>query len=105
MEYWDGELVAQRSIERDRAAEFRAAGRGSELVERTRRARRQLQADVAHLEPFAPPRGIPAPEDADYPPARTQGGVLIHVYEELARHRGQMEACRDVLLAPWAHLA
>ena len=101
MEYWAGALVAGRTIERDRDAEFRASGPVSELVRRTRQGRRQLAADLADLEPFAPPRGAPEPEDADLPLARTQGGVLMHVYEELAQHRGQMEVTRDVLRAPW----
>jgi hypothetical protein len=34
--------------------------------------------------------------------ARTQGGALLHIYEELAQHRGQMEITRDLLWAPWA---
>ena len=29
----------------------------------------------------------------------TQGEVLLHVYEELAQHLGQLEVTRDVLLA------
>ena len=66
------------------------------------RPRRQLDADIADLEPLAPPRGRPEPEDADLPLARTQGGVLVHIYEELAQHRGQMEVTRDVLRATWA---
>jgi hypothetical protein len=102
MEYWGGAMVAGRAIERDRDAEFRVSGRVAELIGRTRRARRQLDADMTGLEPLAPPRGTPAPEDADLPLARTQGGVLIHVYEELAQHRGQMEVTRDVLRARWA---
>jgi Protein of unknown function (DUF664) len=102
MEYWGGALVAGRSIERDRDAEFRASGPVGELVRRARRARRQLEADIADLEPLAPPRGTPQPEDADLPLARTQGGVLLHIYEELAQHRGQMEVTRDVLRASWA---
>jgi hypothetical protein len=94
--------VAGRTIERDRDAEFRASGPVADLVRRTRQARRQLAADIAGLEPLVPPRGTPEPEDADLPLARTQGGVLIHVYEELAQHRGQMEVTRDLLRAPWA---
>ena len=91
MEYWAGYLVAGRSIERDRDAEFRAAGAVGALVERTGRARRQLEADITNLEPFAPPGGTPDPNDAGLPLAQTQGGALIHLYEELAQHRGQME--------------
>jgi uncharacterized damage-inducible protein DinB len=99
MEYWGGHIVAGRRIERDRDAEFRATGTVADLVDRARRARRQLASDIAGLEPDAAPRGVPKPEDAALPVARTQGGALIHVYEELAQHRGQMETCRDVLLA------
>jgi hypothetical protein len=105
MEYWAGELVAGRTIERDRDAEFRSGGRVAELVARTRRARAQLDADIADLEPLAPPRGAPHPEDVDLPLARTQGGALVHIYEELAQHRGQMEVTRDVLRAAWARSA
>ncbi|MEJ7585725.1 MAG: DUF664 domain-containing protein [Acidimicrobiales bacterium] len=102
MEYWAGYLIAGRTVERDRAAEFRASGGVDDLVERARRARRQLAADIADLEPEAPPRGAPELDDASLPLGRTQGGALIHLYEELAQHRGQMESCRDVLVAPWA---
>jgi hypothetical protein len=102
MEYWGGAIVAGRTIERDRDAEFRASGPVAELVRRMRRARRQFDADIADLEPLAPPRGTPEPEDADLPLARTQGGVLMHVYEELAQHRGQVEVTGDVLRAAWA---
>ena len=98
MEYWGGYMVAGRSIQRDRAAEFRAVGPVGELIERTYRARRQLQLDVANLEPYAPPRGHPKhQEDAGLPMHRTQGGALIHAYEDLARHRGQMEITRDMI--------
>jgi uncharacterized damage-inducible protein DinB len=96
MEYWAGQVVAGRRITRDRDAEFRAAGTVSDLVDRARRARQQLEMDLAELEPFAAPRAIPS-EDLG-PLTRTQGGALIHVYEELAQHRGQMEITRDVLL-------
>jgi hypothetical protein len=99
MEYWAGHVVAGRQIERDRAAEFRATGSVEELVARTRQARRQLEADLAGLEPYEAPRGHAAPEDAALPYARTQGGALLHVYEELAQHLGQLEITRDVLVA------
>jgi len=105
IEHWAGHVVAGRTVERDRDAEFRARGPVDELVARARLVRRQLDADLAGLEPAAPPRGTTDPEDAGLPLARTQGGALLHIYEELAQHRGQMESCRDVLLAPWARLA
>jgi len=36
-------------------------------------------------------------DDAGLPMNKTQGGALIHAYEDLARHRGQMEITRDVI--------
>jgi hypothetical protein len=102
MEYWGGEIVAGRSIVRDRTAEFRAIGRVTELTDATERARQQLRADVAALDPWGSPRGVPHAEYSTLPMARTQGGALLHIYEELAQHRGQMEITRDLLWAPWA---
>lgn len=104
MEYWGGHVVAGRSIERDRESEFVASGPVLELFERTERARRQLQADLALLEPSSPPRRTLKAQDADLPLGRTQGGALVHLFEELAQHRGQMEVTRDVLQASSAKL-
>jgi Protein of unknown function (DUF664) len=103
VEFWGGQVVAGREVQRDREAEFRASGPVAELVDRTRQTRAQLARDLAHLEPFSPPRNPPRP-DPSPPYLRTQGGVLLHLYEELAQHRGQMEGCRDVLGASWARL-
>lgn len=91
MEYWGGEIVAGRSIVRDRPSEFRATGRVADLTDQVEQARQQLRTDVAALDAFGPPRGFPPAGDAALPLARTQGGVLLHIYEELAQHRGQME--------------
>ncbi len=104
MEEWGGYLVAGRTIDRDRDAELRATGAVDDLAERTEKARRQLVADLADLDPAAPLRGTPDPQDVDLPLATTQGGALVHLYEELAQHRGQMETTRDILRSPWAQL-
>ncbi|HXW34710.1 MAG TPA: DinB family protein [Acidimicrobiales bacterium] len=101
IDYWCSYLIAGREIERDRAAEFRSAGSVSELVTRVRSSRLRLESDLLELEPSAPPRGTARPGDARLPIGATQGGALVHIYEELAQHRGQMEVTRDVLLAPW----
>lgn len=101
LDYWAGYVVAGRSIERDRAAEFRAVGAVHELADRAACARQQLRADIARLDPLAPPRGAPERDDSELPLGRTQGGALVHVYGELAQHRGQMEVIGDVLAAPW----
>jgi hypothetical protein len=106
MEYWAGALVAGRTIERDRDAEFRATGAVDDLIDRARRAQRQLRADVERLEVAAPLRIAPLlAEDAELPIGRSQGGALVHVYEELAQHRGQMEITCDVLRAGGAVVA
>jgi hypothetical protein len=97
MEYWGGEIVAGRTVVRDRPAEFRATGSVAELTQRAERARQRLRADIAELDPFGPPRGSPRGRDSTLPLARTQGGALLHIYEELAQHRGQLEITRDIL--------
>ena len=100
MEYWGGALVAGRTIARDRDAEFQAQGPVDDLARRTAEARRQLETDLALLEATAPPRQTPGlPEDAASPIGLTQGGVLLHLYEELTQHLGQLELTRDVLVA------
>ena len=104
IEYWAGQVVAGREIERDRDAEFVASGPVTALVDRVGRSRRQLAQDLAHLEALSAPRVAPRVADPSLPFHRTQGGALLHLYEELAQHRGQMEGCRDVLRARWAHL-
>ena len=103
MAWWGGHVVAGRTVERDRDAEFQASGPVADLVAAVRTTRQAFGDDVAGADPAAPPRGTRDPEDADLPLGRTQGGALFHVYEELAQHRGQMEVCRDILLVPWGH--
>ncbi len=99
MEFWGGQAVAGRAIERDRAAEFVASGPVADLADRATAARARLRADVAALESLAVPRGTVYGPDALTPVGTTQGGVLLHIYEELCQHLGQMELTRDVLLA------
>ncbi len=97
IEYWAGQVAAGRQIVRDREAEFRASGPVSELLERVREQRQRLASDLELAQPQEPPRG-PLPEaDRRLYLGRTQGGALIHVFDELARHRGQMEVTRDQL--------
>lgn len=97
MEYWGGHQVAGRAIERDRDAEFRAEGPVAGLLSRTAEARRQLEADIAAAEPLSTPPNAPDPEVAELPFGKTQGAVLLHIFEELAQHLGQMQLSRDVL--------
>ncbi|HVB05985.1 MAG TPA: DUF664 domain-containing protein [Acidimicrobiales bacterium] len=97
--WWGGRTVAGREVERDRDAEFVATGSTAELARRAESVRTQFHADVAGAEMGAPPRVPTAAADATSPLGSTQGGALLHVYEELSQHLGQMELTRDLLVA------
>jgi hypothetical protein len=98
MEFWGGHMVAGRPSDRDRAAEFRAEGSVSDLIDRTANACRQLEADVLVAQPSEAPAHPPAPKDVDLPLGRNQSAVLLHILEELTQHLGHMELTRDVIL-------
>ncbi|NUW40917.1 DinB family protein [Nonomuraea rhodomycinica] len=97
--YWAGALVAGREVVRDRDAEFTSAGPVRPLLDRAAAVRDRLAEDVRAAEPGGPLRA--APPAAYLGPGRelTQGAALLHVYEELAQHHGQMEVLRDAILA------
>ncbi|HEX3004417.1 MAG TPA: DUF664 domain-containing protein [Angustibacter sp.] len=100
MEYWGGHVVHGRASDRDRAAEFRASGDVAGLLDRLEQARTRLHEDVAAAALDQPP--VAPPDDLEPDAAflaSTQAAVFLHVYEELAQHRGQLEVTRDVLLA------
>jgi len=99
MEYWGGATVAERPVQRDRAAEFSATGDVARLLWRTEQARRRLRDDIAGLDAFAPPAGVRPDPDDPVPYARAKGSVLLHILEELFQHLGQMEITRDALVA------
>jgi uncharacterized damage-inducible protein DinB len=79
-------------VPRDRPGEFTATGAVTDLAAATDDVRASLREWVARTDPAAPPAN-PDPRDG----YATQGEVLLHVYEELAQHRGQLELTRDVL--------
>jgi uncharacterized damage-inducible protein DinB len=92
--WWAGAVNLGRSVERDRDAEFEAVCRVADLAADVETARRRFHDDVAAADLAAAPARV---DDAHG--YATQGVVLLHVYEELAQHRGQMEITRDVLVA------
>jgi len=100
MEYWGGATVAERPVQRDRAAEFTASGSVAGLVRRTEQARRRLREDIVGLDPEASPVNVSRdPADHDRVPyVQTKGAVLLHIMEELFQHLGQMEITRDALV-------
>ncbi|MGW4486610.1 mycothiol transferase [Amycolatopsis sp. NPDC004368] len=98
MTFWGGHVVAGREVERDRDAEFAATGPVAPLLARLRAVREQFGADVAGSVPDAAPAGEVPPKYRGTPIGADQGTALLHVYEELAQHRGHLELTRDVLL-------
>jgi uncharacterized damage-inducible protein DinB len=97
MGWWAGRVNLGREVVRDRPAEFEAAGPVEDLLARLELARRQFHEDVGAADTGAPP--VQVSQDDYTRGLRTQGAVLLHVYEELAQHRGQLEITRDVLRA------
>jgi Protein of unknown function (DUF664) len=98
-EYWGGATVAGHTIQRDRDAEFIAAGPVAALVRRTTEARNRLRQDLAGLDSAAAPSHVRRDPEEPVPYTETKGAVLLHVLEELFQHLGQMELTRDVLVA------
>ena len=94
---WASTVNLGEVVPRDRDAEFTASGPVAGLADRTDRVRIFLQEWVGRSS-FQSRPANPSGGREDWF-AATQGGVLMHVYEELAQHRGQMEVTRDLLLA------
>ena len=95
LDFWVGGCVAGRDVMRDRDAEFAATGHVTDLVARVRLAGERLAADIAGVDTTEP-----AIADRDHPLLRepvTKGAAVLHAYEELAQHHGQLELTRDVL--------
>ncbi len=100
--YWVGTLLGRREVFRDRDEEFRASGTVVELRERVGELKARLLEDIKQVRAEKPLASAP---NSMYNPLRgtefedwTQGTALIHAYEELAQHHGQMELTRDVLM-------
>jgi Protein of unknown function (DUF664) len=99
LEYWGGATVAERPVQRDRAAEFTASGEVAGLLRRTDLARRRLREDIVGLDPADRPANVHVDPEDPVPYTGTKGAVLLHVLEELFQHLGQMEVTRDTLVA------
>ena len=98
---WASTVNLGEVVPRDRDAEFTATGPVAGLAADTDQMRASLRDWVSRTNPAATPANPPvAPKDRE-PDffLTTQGGILLHIYEELAQHRGQLELTRDVLRA------
>jgi hypothetical protein len=99
VEFWAGHLIAGRDVERDRDAEFVAAGEVAALVARVGAAKEQLRRDLADARFDAPLRHRPPAAYTSGVRTSTQGAAAVHIFEELAQHLGHLELTRDVLVA------
>ena len=102
--YWIGTLIAGRHTDRDRPAEFQATGSAAALRAAVNDLKRQIRLDLRNVTPDVDEeQGLAAMPNTDYSPLPdrthwTQGAVLMHTYEELAQHHGQMQLTRDILV-------
>lgn len=97
LEFWGGQVLADRTISRDRPAEFTSSGTVEELVTLVERQRAAFRSDLQGFDGEAVPRGPLEERNMDRDEVRTQGGVLMHVYEELAQHRGHLDITADIV--------
>ena len=97
IEYWAGQVNLGRDVKRDRDAEFVATGQVADLLRRTDDVLAQLAADVAAADSNAAPASPPQSWARGPRRQLDQAGVLMHVYEEVAQHHGQLEVLRDAL--------
>jgi hypothetical protein len=102
MEWWGGHVIAGRTVVRDRESEFRTVGSVAEITGRLQAQHRQLQLDLVDFAADDPPRGGIAPAGQYGRTHPTQGHVLLHIYEELTRHQGQLDLTEDLLTSELA---
>lgn len=98
MEFWGGQVIAGRVVQRDRDAEFRATGTTAGLTEAAGETVRRLRADLATCDPASPVRGAHPGIGPGELETADQGHALLHILEEMCQHLGQLEITRDLLL-------
>lgn len=97
LEFWGGRVLADRQITRDRPAEFTSSGTVEELVAIVEQQRVAFWSDLDGFDGESTPRGPLDDRNMDRGEVRTQAGVLMHVYEELAQHRGHLDITADIV--------
>ena len=97
--WWVGCMSAGREVNRNRPAEFTASGTVADLLGYVAAGKAQMRADFEMVEPQAPLRRPDLLPEGASARTWTQAMALVHTYEELAQHLGQLEITRDILLA------
>ena len=97
-DWWVGAMIAGRTVDRDRDAEFVASGTVEELGQAVDGLMQRMRRDLESIEPAEQIRQPELLPEAS--PARwwTQTAALIHTLEELVQHHGQLEITRDILM-------
>jgi len=99
--YWLGALLAGRQVTRDRHAEFQAQGTVADIRRAVHDLQQQLQEDIMHVhgdQPLTYPDAL-LPRHVQWGVQHwRQGKALVHAYEELSQHYGQMEITRDIIV-------
>ena len=99
--FWCGAILAGRKVKRDRDAEFQATGTVADLRQAVKNLQGQLPKDLEHVQgdqPLVYPDGLLPIHIQHGIQDWSQGKTLIHAYEELSQHFGQMEITRDILM-------
>ena len=102
--FWIGGLIAGRQVTRDRSAEFQSQGTVADIRQAVVALKNQLQKDIANVQGDQllahPDALLPLQAGTTQQGVRnwSQGKALIHAYEELSQHHGQMEITRDILM-------
>ncbi len=97
MRRWSSTVNRGIEVPRDRDAEFTQTGPVAELLARAAAVREEFMADVLSVDPAAAPVQVPEGREVFW--TSTTNGVLLHVFEELCQHLGQLEITRDLLIA------
>ncbi len=97
--WWTAHHVCGHQVERDRDAEFEAAGTvadASATVAEFRTSLGELAPEIAAAVDVHGAPSTQTPLGQDW----TVGACLIHAYEELAQHLGHLELTTDLLTLP-----
>ena len=101
LSYWIGNLLGGRDNTRDRPAEFVSKGNVADLRKIVASMKSMVREDLPRVSGDADlqtsPNSAYSPLGGEYGGWK-QGTVLIHAYEELAQHHGQMELTRDIIV-------
>lgn len=94
--WWTAHMVCGHPSDRNRDAEFSAAGTIAELTSSIEASRSELRSIVAELDTATELRSEARTQTPLGRPW-TVGAALLHAYEELAQHLGHLEMTVDLL--------